>query len=94
MPFHYSNTAVWWSYHNDKPAKYDPTTQNLIDWDAQLITTYEEALTDILPEFNLTTDKRTKSRVIQLAIVSNGSSVRAQVRNACKFLANAMAVSG
>jgi hypothetical protein len=52
------------------------------------VDTYDRALTDILPDFKLPVDKRTKSRILQLTLVSNGSSVRAQVRNACKFYSN------
>lgn len=88
MAFHYSDQAVYWTYHQDTPADYDPSDETLTRWDQGLFDSYEDSLLEILPEFQLPTDKVTKSAVLMLAEISNGPSARWKVRNASKYYKN------
>jgi len=94
MTFHYSDQAVLWAYHNDKPSAYNPSLQDLEAFDNDLHGKYEVKLVEEMTSAGIDVDKRTKSRILMLAKVSNGQSVRKKVRNACRYYTAAMSVLG
>ena len=86
----YQKATVLWTYHYDKPGRYEPTLEQLEEWDETLWEFYEPHLVPQMTAANITPiNKATKSRIVALAEVSYGSgNARARVRNACRFYVN------
>ena len=74
-----------WTYHLKHPGQYDLTSKALQEWDAQLTASYECKLRQRMDEFNIPFSRRTRSRIVALAEVSNGNRPGTRVRNACRF---------
>ena len=89
MPLHYSKPAVLFALHNRVPANYTPTKEEFEKEDADLFDGYDAHLEEQLSAHGIDVTRRTKSRVLTLALVSNGSTRRVKVVNACKYYAHA-----
>jgi hypothetical protein len=87
MATNYDEFALVWTYHNANKSDYDPTDQELIDWDQELYDRYEAKLDAPMTAAGLPLNRTTKSQVVALAEVSNGSNDSTLIKNACKFLA-------
>ena len=86
MPFAFSEIAVIATYHEEFPSDYKPTVEDLHDWDDQLVQTYASRLEQVLAEFQVAITRENKSRVLMLAVASNGADGSlTQIRNACRY---------
>jgi hypothetical protein len=88
MATHYDEFALVWTYHNANPGDYSMSAQELLDWDQALHARWEDKLDGPMTDAGLQLNRSTKSQVVALAEVSNGSNDSTRVKNACKFLAS------
>src|ERR1700745_3636532 len=93
MAFAFSELAILWTFHNQFPSQYSPTSADLHEWDDQLVNRYDAKLNDLLAEYGIPITRENRSRILMLAVVSaGGDGTRTQVRNACKYFKNASAL--
>lgn len=85
MSFNYNESVVFWSYHFDSPGEYEPSNDDLSQWDQDLFNSYEDTLVVKMTEAEIPLNRENKSRVLLLALVSNGGTVAIKVRNACRY---------
>lgn len=89
MPLHYDKVTVLSGFHQRLPASYTPTAEELEQEDADLFDGYDAHLEEQLPAHGIEVSLTTKSRVLLLALVSNGATRRVKTVNACKYYAHA-----
>ena len=89
MAMRYQKATVLWTDHHDKPGSYEPSVDQLEDWDDELAEFYDLKLDQEMLAAGIPVTKATRSQIVALAEVSNGGgSARIRVRNACRFYAN------
>ena len=89
MALHYDKVTVLFGFHQRVPASYTPTTEELEQEDTDLFDGYDAHLDEQLPAHGIEVSRTTKSRVLLLALVSNGATRRVKTVNACKYYAHA-----
>ncbi len=89
MALHYDKVTVLFGFHQRQPASYTPTQQELEQEDADLFAGYDAHLEEQLPAHGIEVSRTTKSRVLLLALVSNGATRRVKTVNACKYYVHA-----
>lgn len=89
MPLHYDKITVLFGFHQRLPASYTPTVEELEQEDADLFDGYDAHLEEQLPAHDIEVSRTTKSRVLLLALTSNGATRRVKTTNACKYYAHA-----
>lgn len=85
MGLKHNEFVVLWTYHQEKPADYEPKTAALLEWDQTLVERYESKLTKYMQEFEVPMTRENKSRIVALAQVSNGSVSGTRLRNASRY---------
>jgi len=92
MALHYSKPAVIFAFHRRDPADLAPTVAELEQEDADLFEGFDGLLEEQMPLFGIEVTRRSKSRVLMLALVSNGATRRVKTVSACRYYAHAWSV--
>ena len=72
MAMRYQKATVLWTYHHDKPGSYEPSVDQLEDWDDELAEFYDLKLDQEMLAAGIPVTKATRSQIVALAEVSNG----------------------
>jgi hypothetical protein len=91
MALHYDKVTVLLRYRQHFPDTLEPTAGQLAAEDAALFAHYDHHLEEQLPLHGIAVTRTTKSRVLMLALVSEGQGRRTRTRKACRYYARGWA---
>ena len=89
MALHYDKVTVLLRYRQHFPDRFAPSAEQLEEEDAALFAHYDHHLEEQLPLHGIAVTRTTKSRVLMLALVSDGQGRRTRTRQACRYYARA-----
>lgn len=82
----FAEDMVALTFHQEHPETLKPAVKRLRSWDADLTSTWNDILIEVLPDFDLDPDdKKVKSVVMTLARSSNGGDAETMTRQACRY---------
>ena len=84
----YSDEIIQFAFRHERPDVANPGSERLAKFDTDLFKTFDPAIVKELTAKSQDTDKRTRSRVLLLALMSPGDDVGPKVRNAVKYFIN------
>jgi hypothetical protein len=92
VALHYSEFCVLCTFHFDSPGTLQPTVADLQNWDSLLKQTYENKLVQVMNQRGISLTRENKSRIVALAVLSNGKLPATRLRHACDFFVHTMSL--
>jgi len=84
----YSDDIVRFSFRHESPDVSNPGSERLQEFDRDLFATFDATIVAELEAKGQPTDKRTRSQILLLALMTNADDVRPKVRGAVRYFLN------